>query len=153
MSNRGTEVWPDSMRKPSHRHLPLPFRVRRRGGIAHAQIADMLQKVVAAGYDIVKTETLRNFDGNAAIRSHRASKRSSREPPTLVAIIMGSKSDWETMRAAERILTRFDVPHESPRRFGASHAGLDGRIRVGRGRRAESRSSSPERAARRICRA
>jgi 5-(carboxyamino)imidazole ribonucleotide mutase len=31
----------------------------------------------------------------------------------LVAIIMGSKSDWETMRHADEILTRFDVPHES----------------------------------------
>ena len=31
----------------------------------------------------------------------------------LVAIIMGSKSDWETMREAARILTEFEVPHES----------------------------------------
>jgi 5-(carboxyamino)imidazole ribonucleotide mutase len=30
----------------------------------------------------------------------------------LVGIIMGSKSDWETMRRADEILTRFDVPHE-----------------------------------------
>ena len=30
----------------------------------------------------------------------------------LVAVIMGSKSDWETMRQADEILTRFDVPHE-----------------------------------------
>jgi 5-(carboxyamino)imidazole ribonucleotide mutase len=33
------------------------------------------------------------------------------EEPT-VAVIMGSKSDWETMRHADEILTRFDVPHE-----------------------------------------
>ena len=31
----------------------------------------------------------------------------------LVGIIMGSKSDWETMRNAAEMLTRFDVPHES----------------------------------------
>ena len=31
----------------------------------------------------------------------------------LVAIIMGSRSDWETMREAARLLTEFDVPHES----------------------------------------
>jgi 5-(carboxyamino)imidazole ribonucleotide mutase len=31
----------------------------------------------------------------------------------LVAIIMGSRSDWETMREAARILTEFQVPHES----------------------------------------
>ena len=30
----------------------------------------------------------------------------------LVGIIMGSKSDWETMRPAADILTEFGVPHE-----------------------------------------
>ncbi len=30
----------------------------------------------------------------------------------LVAVIMGSKSDWETMRHAADILTEFVVPHE-----------------------------------------
>jgi 5-(carboxyamino)imidazole ribonucleotide mutase len=31
----------------------------------------------------------------------------------LVAVIMGSKSDWETMRHADETLTQFGVPHES----------------------------------------
>lgn len=30
----------------------------------------------------------------------------------LVAVIMGSKSDWETMRHADQTLTDFSVPHE-----------------------------------------
>lgn len=30
----------------------------------------------------------------------------------LVAIIMGSKSDWDTMKLASETLARFDVPHE-----------------------------------------
>ncbi len=30
----------------------------------------------------------------------------------LVAVIMGSKSDWETMRHADEMLTQFGVPHE-----------------------------------------
>ena len=30
----------------------------------------------------------------------------------LVAIIMGSKSDWDTMKNASDILAKFDVPHE-----------------------------------------
>src|SRR5712664_1361577 len=30
----------------------------------------------------------------------------------LVAVIMGSKSDWETMRHADEVLTQFGVPHE-----------------------------------------
>jgi len=28
-----------------------------------------------------------------------------------VAVIMGSKSDWEVMRQADETLARFDVPH------------------------------------------
>ncbi len=30
----------------------------------------------------------------------------------LVSIVMGSRSDWETMRSADEMLTRFGVPHE-----------------------------------------
>ena len=30
----------------------------------------------------------------------------------LVGVIMGSKSDWETLRHADELLTQFDVPHE-----------------------------------------
>jgi 5-(carboxyamino)imidazole ribonucleotide mutase len=30
----------------------------------------------------------------------------------LVGVIMGSKSDWDTMSQADAILTEFDVPHE-----------------------------------------
>src|SRR5205809_6271548 len=30
----------------------------------------------------------------------------------LVAVIMGSKSDWDTMRHADEVLTRFGVAHE-----------------------------------------
>ena len=35
------------------------------------------------------------------------------ESAPLVGIIMGSKSDWDTMRHAAEILERFGVPHES----------------------------------------
>jgi len=37
----------------------------------------------------------------------------------LVGIIMGSKSDWETMKHAADVLARFDVPHE--RRVVSAH--------------------------------
>lgn len=33
-------------------------------------------------------------------------------PEPLVGVIMGSKSDWETMKHADEILTEFGVPHE-----------------------------------------
>ena len=35
------------------------------------------------------------------------------EPRALVGVIMGSKSDWETMRHADEVLTRFGIAHES----------------------------------------
>jgi len=35
------------------------------------------------------------------------------EPAPIVGIIMGSKSDWDTMRHAAEILSQFDVPHET----------------------------------------
>src|SRR5690606_31321095 len=37
---------------------------------------------------------------------------SQQQSPPLVGVIMGSKSDWETMRHADEMLTRFGVPHE-----------------------------------------
>jgi 5-(carboxyamino)imidazole ribonucleotide mutase len=36
----------------------------------------------------------------------------STEDHPLVSILMGSKSDWETMRHADEMLSRFGVPHE-----------------------------------------
>jgi isocitrate dehydrogenase len=38
------------------------FEARGRA-VSHADIAALCQKVTAAGYDIVKTESLRTFDG------------------------------------------------------------------------------------------
>ncbi len=34
-------------------------------------------------------------------------------PPALVGILMGSRSDWETMRHAAEILTDLEIPHEA----------------------------------------
>ena len=34
-------------------------------------------------------------------------------PQSLVAVLMGSKSDWDTMRAASETLAKFGVAHES----------------------------------------
>ena len=34
------------------------------------------------------------------------------ETKPLVGVVMGSKSDWETMKHADQMLTRFGVPHE-----------------------------------------
>ena len=34
------------------------------------------------------------------------------DPRPLVGVIMGSQSDWETMRHADKVLAEFGVPHE-----------------------------------------
>jgi 5-(carboxyamino)imidazole ribonucleotide mutase len=36
----------------------------------------------------------------------------ARDARPLVSVVMGSKSDWETMRHANEVLTKFDVAHE-----------------------------------------
>src|SRR6476660_8867406 len=38
---------------------------------------------------------------------------SSQSSNPLIGVVMGSKSDWDTMRHASEMLTRFKVPHES----------------------------------------
>src|SRR5260221_14483187 len=40
-------------------------------------------------------------------------KSAIRNSKSLVAVLMGSKSDWETMRAASETLAQFGVAHES----------------------------------------
>jgi 5-(carboxyamino)imidazole ribonucleotide mutase len=42
----------------------------------------------------------------------RNPKSDTRNSSPLVAVIMGSKADWETMRHADEMLTEFGVPHE-----------------------------------------
>jgi 5-(carboxyamino)imidazole ribonucleotide mutase len=53
----------------------------------------------------------------------------------LVAVVMGSTSDWETMRRAAEVLKKFEVPHEcavvsahrTPRRMAEFAEGAEGR--------------------------
>jgi len=45
-------------------------------------------------------------------RQSKNSKSEIPNPQFLVGVIMGSKSDWETMRATSETLDRFGVPHE-----------------------------------------
>ena len=71
----------------------------------------------------------------------------------LVGIIMGSSSDWDTMQAADDLLTQLGIPHEV--QVVSAHRTPDllfdyassARSRV------DSRSSLPGPAERRICRA
>lgn len=38
---------------------------------------------------------------------------SKKEQTPLVSVVLGSKTDWETMRHADEMLTRFSIPHEN----------------------------------------
>jgi isocitrate dehydrogenase len=63
IDSRGTIVWPGGM---SETFVIDNYRCRFEAGgkpVSHAQIAGLYQMVTAAGYDIVKTESLRTFDG------------------------------------------------------------------------------------------
>lgn len=67
MDNRGTIVWPGGMKETfvidNYRCRFQPPEGSASQTVTHAQISALYQKVAAAGYDIVKTETLRTFDG------------------------------------------------------------------------------------------
>jgi 5-(carboxyamino)imidazole ribonucleotide mutase len=45
-------------------------------------------------------------------RPSKNPKSEIRNPKSLVGVIMGSKSDWETMRATSETLDRFGIAHE-----------------------------------------
>ena len=49
----------------------------------------------------------------SALTSENRLLMSTPNPAPLVGIVMGSKSDWETMRHASETLTKFGVAHES----------------------------------------
>jgi 5-(carboxyamino)imidazole ribonucleotide mutase len=51
------------------------------------------------------------FEAMPQLASHSSNIMSDRVKP-LVGIIMGSKTDWETLRHARDLLSQFEVPHE-----------------------------------------
>lgn len=52
-----------------------------------------------------------NLNQPLILTEKRMSDPAKKNSP-LIAVIMGSKSDWETMRHAAEILAQFEVPHE-----------------------------------------
>jgi len=63
IDNRGTIVYPGGM---AETFLTDSYRCRFEAAgatVTHAQVSGIYQKMTAAGYDIVKTESLRTFDG------------------------------------------------------------------------------------------
>jgi 5-(carboxyamino)imidazole ribonucleotide mutase len=62
----------------------------------------------------MKPRTPKNSSDKRRIRKANAisSLNSPQTSSPLVAVIMGSTSDWETMRHAAEVLKKFEVPHE-----------------------------------------
>ncbi|MGH9658321.1 MAG: NADP-dependent isocitrate dehydrogenase, partial [Bryobacteraceae bacterium] len=62
IDNRGVKVWPDGHPETfctdSYR-----CRFTARGAVTQAQVLTLLERVSAAGLEIVKTEYLRTYDG------------------------------------------------------------------------------------------
>ncbi|MDX6695851.1 MAG: 5-(carboxyamino)imidazole ribonucleotide mutase [Blastocatellia bacterium] len=84
---------------------------RRRGDAAKKKAvtaAPRLQDVDAAS----RLRASASHLGASASESLAASPRPRVSASPLVAVIMGSKSDWETMRQASEMLTEFEVAHE-----------------------------------------
>jgi phosphoribosylaminoimidazole carboxylase, PurE protein len=68
---------------------------------------------------MAKTKTKKKQGSKANTSSATTNSASPRLPvspsssaPSLVGIIMGSQSDWDTMRNASETLTQFGIPHE-----------------------------------------
>jgi len=61
-----------------------------------------------------KSEVARSGSSKSAIRDSQSEipAPNPRSQKPLVAIVMGSQSDWETMRSASETLEKFDVAHE-----------------------------------------
>ena len=66
VSNRGVSVWPEFMEETftaDYFRCRFTTKDSKHGIVSHAQILKLMEQVGAAGYDIVKIETLRNYDG------------------------------------------------------------------------------------------
>ncbi len=67
ISNRGVKIWPGGNPETFlSDHWRCRFKAETDGGtINHEQIASLLNRFAAAGFDYIKTENLYNFDGKA----------------------------------------------------------------------------------------
>jgi 5-(carboxyamino)imidazole ribonucleotide mutase len=60
---------------------------------------------IAPGTDSINTESQDH-------QIQMATNANTKKQKSLVAVLMGSKSDWDTMRASSETLEKFGVPHE-----------------------------------------
>jgi 5-(carboxyamino)imidazole ribonucleotide mutase len=78
---------------------------------------------------------LKPLKGDAGVESEESASEGAGSTPPLVAVVMGSTSDWDTMRHAAEVLKQFGVPHEcavvsahrTPRRMAEFAEAAEGR--------------------------
>jgi 5-(carboxyamino)imidazole ribonucleotide mutase len=71
----------------------------------------MFCMLVASGWGLGWTGRWRRAAYNSRFNS--TLERALSSAPVVVGVVMGSSSDWDTMRAATEILAEFGVPHEA----------------------------------------
>src|SRR6185369_7131499 len=59
------------------------------------------------------TQRLKSLRMSKRQRNRRNAAPSTQHPTPLVGVIMGSKSDWDTMQKAADVLAEFGVAHEA----------------------------------------
>jgi isocitrate dehydrogenase len=66
ISNRGVKIWPGGHAETFRTdHWRCRFKSDTHGQeLSHSQIISLLQRFADAGFDVIKTENLYNFDGN-----------------------------------------------------------------------------------------
>ena len=68
ITNRGVKVWPHGHPETfctDHWRTRFLLKPERGQQASHAQIIALYGRIVAAGFDVIKTENLCNFDGQA----------------------------------------------------------------------------------------
>ena len=66
IDNRGTKVWPEGMAETfCTESFRCRFMTANGGAVTQNQILGVLERLIAAGLDIVQTAMLNNFDGKA----------------------------------------------------------------------------------------
>ena len=110
IDNRGVKVWPGGM---SETFCTESFRCRfaGKGGVTQQQTLALLGRVLDAGPGDRQDGVAAQLRRTAWLYARTRTIASAMTP--LAGIIMGSKSDWETMRHAAETLAQFGVPHET----------------------------------------
>jgi hypothetical protein len=120
ISNRGVKVWPGGHAETfCSDHWRCRFLPESDGGkVVHTQVCRcsvaLLMQVTTSSRRKVFTHLTASVVSRWTRENRMAKKPKAEETVSnpLVAVIMGSKSDWDTMRHADETLSEFGVAHE-----------------------------------------